>query len=217
MLRLVRALALIAMSTSATAMGQSGASQEAVRPFTFSAAVGPTRAFRGVDAPGVEGQAGLALALRRGFGLRLEGAGHWYEAQPLYPCIVQDASGCYQTMRRALAAGSLSATYHISRWATDNGQSVPYLITGLGLYRSRKIATRYSDCQPSTVSCDRNTHKLEIREIQLGWSGGIGADFRLGSVAAFAETRLHYVYSDRPSGQPSNDYFVWPLSIGLRF
>jgi hypothetical protein len=178
--------------------------------------MGPTRAFRGVDAPGIEGQGGVAYRLGHGFGLRLEGAGHWYGQQTLYPCLVQDAGRCYQTMRRAVAAGSLSTTYHISRFATDNGTSVPYLITGLGIYRSRRIATRYPDCQP-TGACDRNTYKLELRDTQFGWSGGIGADFRLGSLAAFAETRVHYVYDDRPGAQPSNDYFVWPFSIGLRF
>jgi hypothetical protein len=210
----VRTLSFLLAAMSATALGQS--TTDRPRPYTFSVAVGPTRAFRGVDAPGIEGQGGVAYRLGHGFGLRLEGAGHWYEEQTLYPCLVQDAARCYQTIRRAVVAGSLSTTYHISRFATDNGTSVPYLITGLGLYRSRRIATRYPDCQP-TGPCDRNTYKLELRDTQFGWSGGIGADFRLGSLAAFAETRVHYVYNDRPGAQPSNDYFVWPFSIGLRF
>jgi len=214
MLRLIRVLSLILMATSATAMGQSATSQP--RPFTFSAAVGPTRAFRGVDARGVQGQGGIALGPRHGFGLRLEGTGHWYEEQPLYPCIVQDVVRCYQTMRRAVAAGILSATYHMSRFATDKGRTVPYLISGVGIYRSRRIATRYTDCQP-VGPCDRATYKLELRDTQFGWSGGVGAEFDLGSLATFTETRLHYIYRDSPGGQPSNDYFLWPLSVGFRF
>jgi hypothetical protein len=212
--RLIRALSLILMAASATAMGQSASSQS--HPYAFSVAAGPTRAFRGVDAPGIQGQGGIALGLRHGFGLRLEGTGHWYEERPLYPCIVQDAARCYQTIRRAVVAGTLNATYHISRFASDKGRTVPYLISGLGVYRSRRVATRYSDCQPLGL-CDRNIYKLELRDTQFGWSGGVGADFDLGSLAAFAEMRLHYVYSDKPGGQPSNDYFLWPLSLGFRF
>lgn len=213
MLRLFSATSLILMAISGTAAAQSA---NKPGPFTFSVAVGPTRAFRGVDAPGVQGQGGIAHTLGRGFGVRLEGSGHWYETQPLYPCIIQEAGLCYQTIRRAVAAGTVSATYQISRLGTDKGRTVPYLISGVGVYRSRKIATRYSDCQP-TGPCDRNMYRLELRDTQFGWSGGAGVDSQLGSVGVFSEMRLHYVYNDRPDAEPSNDYFVWPFSIGLRF
>jgi hypothetical protein len=179
--------------------------------------MGPTHAFRGVDAPGVQGQGAIAYGLGHGFGLRLEGTGHWYEPQPLYPCIVQDAVRCYQTIKRAVAAGTLSATYHISRFRSDEGRTSPYLISGVGVYRSRRIATHYPDCQPVAACADRTTYKLEMRDTQFGWSGGLGLDFDLGPVASFAEMRLHYIYSDTPGGQPSNDYFLWPLSVGFRF
>lgn len=213
MRRFALALLVFVVGTS-PAIAQSATSQS--RLFTFSAAVGPTNAFRGVDARGVETQGGIALGLRNGFGLRLEGTGHWYGEQPLYPCIIQDAARCYQTMSRAVAAGILNATYHISRFASDKGRSVPYVISGLGIYRSRRIATRYTDCQ-SVGPCDRAIYKLELRDTQFGWSGGVGADFDLGSLAVFAETRLHYIYSDSPGAQSSNDYFLWPFSVGFRF
>ena len=215
MLRSIRVIPLLLMATSGTAMGQSAVSPS--RPFTFSVAMGPTHAFRGVDAPGVEGQGGIEYGLRHGFGLRLEGTGHWYEQQPLYPCIVQDAVRCYQTMRRAVAAGVVSATYHMSRFGTDKGRTVPYLISGVGIYRSRRIATHYPECQPVGLCTDRATYKLEFRDTQFGWSGGVGLDFDLGPLATFSELRLHYIYRDSPGGQPSNDYFLWPLSIGFRF
>src|SRR5215208_3383163 len=153
------------------------------RPVTFSIALGPTRAFRGVDAPGFQGQGGIAYALGGDLGLRLEGTGHRYEQQPLYPCIVQDAVRCYQTMRRAVAAGVLSATYRVSRFSSNNGRTVPYLISGVGVYRSRRIATHYPDCQPGGLCADRGTYKLEMRDTQFGWSGGLGLDFQLGSLA----------------------------------
>lgn len=213
MLRFTRVLWLFMVVTS-PAIAQSAPTKS--RPVTFSAAIGATRTYRGVDAMGVHAQGGLEVGPRHGFGLRLEGTGHWSEQQPLYPCIVQDAVRCYQTMRRAVAAGILNATYHMLRFRTDEGRTVPYLISGLGVYRSRRIATRYTDCQP-VGPCDRSTYKLEFRDTQFGWNGGVGADFGLGSLAAFAETRLHYVYRDSPGGQPSNDYFLWPLSIGFRF
>lgn len=214
MRRFALAVFLLLVVTS-PALAQSAVGQS--RPFSFSLAMGPTHAFRGVDAPGVQGQAGLEYELRGGFGLRLEGTGHWYEQQPLYPCIVQDAVRCYHTMRRAVAAGVLSATYHVSRFASDKGRTVPYLISGVGIYRSRRIATHYPECQPGGICTDRGTYRLEIRDAQIGWSGGIGLDFHLGRIATFSELKLHYVYRDTPGGQPSNDYFLWPLSVGIRF
>lgn len=214
MLRFVPVLLLTLMLTSATAVAQ--AEPRKARPFTFSAGVGPARAMRGVDARGIEAQGGIALGLGHGFGLRLEASGHWFAEQPLYPCIIQDATRCYQTINRTVAAGILNAAYHMSRLRTDKGRTIPYLITGLGLYQSRRLATRYNDCQP-VGPCDRGTYRLELRDTQFGWSGGVGADFELGSLPVFAETRLHYVYNDRPGGQSSNDYFLWPLSVGIRF
>jgi hypothetical protein len=56
-----------------------------------------------------------------------------------------------------------------------------------------------------------------MRDTQIGWSGGAGLDFMLGPVATFMEMRLHYIYSNKPGAQPSNDYFLWPVSVGLRF
>jgi hypothetical protein len=110
-----------------------------------------------------------------------------------------------------------SATYHVSRFSTDKGRTVPYLITGVGLYRSRRIATHYPECQPVASCADRTTYKLEMRDTQVGWSGGLGLDFALGSLATFTEMRLHYIYSDKSGAQPSNDYFLWPVSLGFRF
>jgi len=214
MLRFIGHVSVLLMTTLATAGAQPGGATPG--PFTFFISAGPTRAFRGVDAPGVQGQGGFTRSLGRGFGVALEGTAQWYEAQPLYPCLIQDAGRCYQTMRRAVAAGTLSATYHIPRFATDKGRTVPYLISGMGVYRSRRIATRYSDCQPE-VPCDRSTYRLELHDIQFGLNGGAGVESRLGRVGVFAETRVHYIYNDQPDARPSNDYFLWPISLGLRF
>ena len=207
MVRAIRATSLLLLAVSTTASGQVPTRMPG--PFSFSLAVGPSRAFRGVDAPGVHGQGGVSYSLGRGFGLSLEGAREWYEAQPLYPCLVQDAGVCYQTMRRAVGAGTLSATYHMSRFRDDKTRSTPYLITGIGIYKSRRIATRYPECRPGEL-CDSNVYKLQLRDTQFGWSGGAGLDARLGRVGVFAETRVHYVYNDRRSPEPSNDYFAWP-------
>jgi hypothetical protein len=213
-MRFVRVVLLLTAATS-SALAQSAVPDQ--RTYTFSIAMGPTHAFRGVDAAGLQGQGAVEYKLQRGFGLRLEGTGHWYEQQPLYPCLVQDEVRCYQTIRRAVGAGVLSATYHMTRFADDKGHTVPYLLTGVGIYRSRKIATHYPECQPGALCADPTTYKMEMRDNQFGWSGGVGLDFDLGSVRAFSELRLHYIYRDTPSGQPSNDYFLWPLSVGVRF
>jgi hypothetical protein len=198
-----------------TLLGQSATES---RPLSFSLAAGPTRAFRVVDAPGFEAEGGIARYLGHGFGVRVDAASHWYREQPQYPCMVQDADRCYQTMSRSVKVAVLSATYRVSRFSSDNGRSVPYVITGIGTYRGRRLATHYPTCQPSDALClDRNISKWEMFDTQLGWSGGVGVDFKIGSVPAFVETRLHYIYNDKRGAQPSNDYFLWPWSMGLRF
>ena len=208
-------LSLLLTAAPIPALAQAASSP--ARPVSFSIAMGPTRAFRGVDAPGVMGQGGIEYRFGNGFGLRLEGTGHWYEQQPLYPCIIQDAVRCYETIRRAVAAGILNGTYYVNRFASTKVRAVPYLISGVGIYRSRRIATHYPDCQPGALCTDRSTYELEFRDTQFGWSGGLGLDFDLGPVATLAELRLHYMYNNRSGPQPSNDYFLWPLSIGFRF
>ena len=212
--RLIRFISLFLLLGMVTANAQTPTSPP--RPYAFSVSAGPTRSFRGGDAPGIQGQAGVEYTLGHGFGLKLEGARHRYEQQALYRCMVLDGVNCYQAMRRDIATGVLSATYHISSFATDDG--VPYLISGVGLYRSKRIATHYSTCQPTDALCtDPGTIRYEMRDAQFGWSGGVGADFKLGPVQALAEMRVHYIYRDTPRGQPSNDFFLWPFSVGFRF
>jgi hypothetical protein len=187
------------------------------RSFTLAISAGPMQAERGVDALGGHVEGGILYRIGSDFGLKLDLAQHWTGAQTLYPCILQDADYCYQTIRRSVAASILSATYHISRLARESGHTVPYLIAGAGVYRSRKVAMRYSDCQPPEACVDRATHRLEMRDTQFGWSGGLGLDFDLGPVAAFSELRVHYIRSDTPRIRSSNDYFLVPISVGVRF
>jgi hypothetical protein len=78
------------------------------------------------------------------------------------------------------------------------------------------VATGYPDCQPGAL-CDGSVYKLEFRDTQWGWNGGAGFDFQIASLSAFYEMRVHYVYRDTPGGQPTNDYFLWPFSFGVRF
>ncbi len=135
MSRLIHFISLFLLLGMVTANAQTPTSPP--RPYAFSVSAGPTRSFRGGDAPGIQGQVGVEYTVGHGFGLKLEGARHRYEQQALYRCVVLDGVNCYQAMRRDISTGVLSATYHISRFANDEG--VPYLISGVGLYRTRHI------------------------------------------------------------------------------
>jgi hypothetical protein len=119
-------------------------------------------------------------------------------------------------MRRSVVGTIASVTYHVSRAQVGSGEMAPYLIAGAGLYGSRRVATHYPECQP-LGPCDRTTHTLQLRDRQFGASGGVGVDARVYGVPAFVELRVHYMYADTTAGEPSNDYFLIPLSVGLRF
>lgn len=187
------------------------------RGLTISAAFGPSAAAREVDASGTHADVGIGYrAHSNGFGVRLELASHRYNDVPLYPCLVQDADRCYQTMRRRVSAGIASLTYNLPTRLIAGHDAAAYFLAGVGSYHSRRVATRYPDCQP-TGTCDRATYTLELRDAQVGASGGIGAEVRVQRVLVFTELRVHYAYRDTPRGEPSNDYFLVPLSVGFRF
>jgi hypothetical protein len=188
------------------------------RPFKLSIAGGPMLAERGVDGIGGHAQAGISYAAAKSrFGAQLDLAYYLTGQQALYPCIVQDTERCYQTIQRSVTSGVLSATYHISRFASTSRRTLPYVIGGIGLYGSRKLARHFPECQLNGVCTDRNTYEMEIKDTQWGFSGGVGVDVRLEQLATFAEFRVHFVERDSPDNGPSNDYFLVPVSIGVRF
>ena len=194
------------------------ASRDTGRGITLSAALGPSAAAREVDASGAHGDLGIGYrAHSNGFGVRLEYTGHRYRDVPLYPCMVQDADRCYQTIRRRVTATIASVTYNLPTRLLINHETSAYFLAGVGSYASRRVATRYPDCQPSGPCLDRGTYTLELRDTQVGASGGIGAEVRVQRVLLFTELRVHYAYRDSPRGTPSNDYFLVPLSVGVRF
>jgi hypothetical protein len=151
-----------------------------------------------------------------GLGVRVELASHRYHDVPLYTCMVQDTGGCYQTIRRNVSATIASVTYNLPMRVVAGYDAGLYLLAGVGGYRSSRVATRYPSCLPDEL-CLQSRSTLEMRDTQLGASGGIGVEARVQRILLFTELRVHYAYRDTPHGQPSNDYFLVPLSLGIRF
>lgn len=202
----VACLAIAAIAPSTAAQG----TPEAVRRFAPFVSGGASVASRLPDGSGVHLELGLIRPLANGVSVRLEAARHVYGAVALAPCLIQDAAHCYQTMDRRVTAGIVSAV--VSR---PYRRGSLYLIGGAGVYGSRRVATRYPSCELGGA-CDNATYTLEMRATQPGVNGGIGAQVPLGTVSAFADLRVHYMVRTSPSGGPSNDYFLLPLTVGLR-
>ena len=187
------------------------------RGLTLSAAFGPSAAARGVDASGTHWDAGIGYrAHSNGLGVRIEVGSHRYEDVPVYTCLVQDAQGCYQTMRRQVSATVGSVSYNFPTRLVAGYDAGLYLLAGVGSYRSNRIATHYPDCRPDEP-CLRARSTLELRDSQIGASGGIGGEVRVQKLIVFTEFRVHYAYRNTPHGEPGNDYFLLPFSIGVRF
>jgi hypothetical protein len=202
----VLASALPAQSPSTTGRG-----------LTVSAAFGPSAAARGVDASGTHWDAGIGYrAHSNGLGVRLELGSHRYGDVPVYTCLVQDAQGCYQTMRRRVSATVGSVSYNFPTRLVAGYDAGLYLLAGVGSYRSNRIATHYPDCLPGGL-CNRTVSTMEQRDAQMGASGGIGGEVRVQKLIVFTEFRVHYAYRNTPRGEPGNDYFLLPFSIGVRF
>jgi hypothetical protein len=91
-----------------------------------------------------------------------------------------------------------------------------YFLGGLGVYNSARIATRYNDCQP-TGPCDRSTYEWVRRDAQPGVNGGMGLETTIQRARVFVEGDVHYVRRTSAAGTPTNDYFLLPIALGVRF
>jgi len=95
----------------------------------------------------------------------------------------------------SVLGGTISASYDLSSAARPVR---PYLLAGLGVFRTEADAILYG--QPvSGASTD------------FGLTAGIGTNFRLGGLGAFAEARIHNIFGDDGSAH------LYPLTLGLIF
>ncbi|MEP6621337.1 MAG: outer membrane beta-barrel protein [bacterium] len=78
----------------------------------------------------------------------------------------------------------------------------PYFIAGLGLYNASAQCT----------GCSTSSNKV-------GFNGGGGFKFGLGSLAVFAEARYHYIpgASDATNGGVKSSTQFIPVSVGITF
>ena len=92
-----------------------------------------------------------------------------------------------------VGSATLNATY---RLPMTNSPMSPYLISGLGAYRS--------ECSLDVVACDATT--------KFGWNVGLGAKLYLLGFRSFIEARYHST-----SRGNDNDISYFPLTFGLLF
>jgi opacity protein-like surface antigen len=116
--------------------------------------------------------------LMQPIGLRLDVA-HWQSTQP---------EGLAR--RNTLSSGTLNVTYRLPM--TDSPMS-PYVITGLGLYRT--------DC--SLPACEASNH--------FGWNAGGGTKINVLGLLTFVEARYHS--ANAGAGRVAHV----PITIGLMF
>ena len=199
-------LALAAIAAPAIAQD----APEPAHRFAPFVSAGTSAASRLPDGNGVHLELGVVRPLTSWLGVRLEATRHMYAPVALAPCLIQDAAHCYQTIDRQVTAGIVSATVGHSY-----GKESLYLIGGAGVYGSRRVATRYPACDVA-APCENATYTMAMRSTQPGVSGGVGGEIPLGRVSAFADLRVHYMFRTAPGGGPSNDYFLMPLTVGLR-
>jgi hypothetical protein len=92
--------------------------------------------------------------------------------------------------------GTANAVYRFPAGETSTIR--PYLIGGLGVYNYKFIA-------------DVPEHLQDEDHTDLGLNGGAGADFVVGALGVFAETRYHGVFSK------GNNVELLPITVGIRF
>jgi hypothetical protein len=205
---------LCAMIGAAPVAAQTGGTP---KRYEFFIVGGPSRASRGVDARGWHAGAGLAHRFSGRLGAQLDLTGHTYGPVPVFPCLVADSQRCYQTLDRKVVAGTATVTYQVLPVRETGRFHGLYLLGGIGLYGSRRTATAYPDCDVSGVCRDRAVHEMRLNDTQLGFNGGVGVWSLTPRSPLFAEVRLHFARRSTPTGTPSNDYWLVPFSIGLRF
>lgn len=93
----------------------------------------------------------------------------------------------------SFGSATLNATY---RLPMTNSPMSPYLISGLGAYRT--------ECSLDVVACDATT--------KFGWNVGLGTKLYLLGFRSFIEARYHGT-----SRGDDNDIAYFPLTFGLLF
>lgn len=96
----------------------------------------------------------------------------------------------------SVLAGTVAATYELSR--VPGAPTRPYVLFGGGMFRTEADATLYG--QPANGS-----------STDFGITAGIGLNFRLGGLQAYAEARLHNIFGEGDSAT------LYPLTVGLVF
>jgi hypothetical protein len=92
--------------------------------------------------------------------------------------------------RLAVTSGTLNLTY---RLPSANQPIAPYVITGLGAYRT--------ECVGATTPCDGDT--------RFGWNAGLGLRMFTFGIRSFIDARFQSVVRDGPN----LNYF--PITVGI--
>jgi hypothetical protein len=159
----------------------------AQRPVSLGIAGGasfPSGSFHDNADLGWHGLATIVIStLMQPLGLRLDVAYNQFS--------FRDTALGVDSEHQSTGSATLNFTYRLPM--TNSGMS-PYLISGLGAYRS--------DC--SLAECDAIT--------KYGWNVGLGTRFYLFGLRSFLEGRYH-----RTSRGEDNDVQYFPVTFGLLF
>ena len=163
---------------------------EAQRPISVGLAGGvsiPEGDLRDGANTGWHAQGSLALGtLMQPLGLRVDGAYHRFA----YSDAARLALGADGS--ESVASATLNFTY---RLPTPGSPMSPYLISGLGAYRS--------ECSDG-AGCDATT--------RYGWNVGLGTKLYALGFRSFLEARYH-----RTEGRAGADVHFFPVTLGLMF
>lgn len=91
-------------------------------------------------------------------------------------------------------SGTISASYDLA----PPSPTRPYLLVGGGIFRTEAEAVKYGQPVSGTAT-------------DFGLTAGLGLNFHLGGMAAFAEARVHNIFGDGGSAR------LYPLSVGVVF
>ena len=92
----------------------------------------------------------------------------------------------------------LSATVAAAYDLVPPSPARPYLLVGGGLFRTEAHAVKYGQPVRGTAT-------------DFGVTAGVGVNFHLGTLSAFAEARVHNIFGDGGSAR------LYPVAVGVVF
>jgi hypothetical protein len=148
---------------------------------------------------------------------RFDFIAHYFTPQPLYPCGLQLDGTCFQTSQRSVIGGAVGVEHGFSRAQETPRSRGLYAAASVAAVLSRRVAAWLPNCEPDDF-CPPEQKRRTINDPSGGALLALGHATPLSRGSIYGEASLLLpVFRKRTEGDPYKSYWIFPITIGVRF